>query len=1100
MAVQPRILTFNFHEPYLCLMAKTGLRFDVGHYAKGMLARNWNTAYRSPGPNLNLLTEREWRERLAADAYDVIIAHNEMNALDVARAHGAKLLVMHNRRTFLNTSVTSDEGNPIEALESLLDRLQNYFEFVFISESKQDDYGYPGRIIPPGIDVEEMGGYVGDERRVLRVGNMMRTRNLMFDVDFQETVCKGLPCRVAGADPFIPEARCTESFEDLLRLYRHHRCLLHVSRDGFEDGYNLATLEAMACGMPVVTLSNWTSPIRDGVDGYASYDPVVLHQRLALLLDNLDLAREIGARGRETVARKFPIADFCEKWRTAIFEAAEGVAGLHRRRPSSRKHTRILMDYTASPITTGRYFELAAREKHNVFTIGLRVPEQVFKNWGFEEETPPYAPHQLNLPLNAPYAQVMANLPRGYAADYYLWIDSGLKTIAPDIDLLPMPKLAYLIDTHVAPEPRIEIARNFDCVFLAQVAQVELFRNAGIAHCYWLPLACWPPLHDIPPQERIYDVAYVGSLNPQEHGRRMSLLNEIARRFPNCKMGRAWPETMATIYAQSKIVVNIAYNRDVNMRVFEALASGALLITDEAEGLDTLFQDGAHLVVYHRDEDVFDLIEEYLADPEARQRIARNGQAYVLAQHTYRHRIAKLLECSRAVMASISKAKNVETGKDESYYEHPRREIFNLVPQYAERVLDVGCGAGALGSLLKEERGVKEVVGIELVAHVAERAREVLDTVLVGSIEALELPFEDGRFDCIICADVLEHLEDPAGALRKLARVLSDDGVILISVPNASFFEVVGMLVSGAWTYMDAGIMDSTHLRFFTPSSIPRMIAEAGLEMRESGPLNAYPGTRFSRNPDGTLRFGKLTLHDVSEEDYTKYLAIQYYCYARKPGQDGLSRARAALDTHQNEAAAALAADAVGSDPFARKRLIAKALARMGRLAQADDLYREVLALKDDPAVGGEYGILLIGMNRAHEAKAFLERALEANPGQDRMEGAYGLVLLTEGDTQGAYAYLKRALEANFEHISLLWPLMEVAADIDAVGDIEPLVRSFAEFYPGDMDLSAAHAALLIGLGRFEEARDRLDLILLFEPNHSRARELLQRHYPTSES
>src|SRR5690606_5474085 len=128
----------------------------------------------------------------------------------------------------------------------------------------------------------------------------------------------------------------------------------------------------------------------------------------------------------------------------------------------------------------------------------------------------------------------------------------------------------------------------------------------------------------------------------------------------------------------------------------------------------------------------------------------------------------------------------------------------------ARRVLDVGCGAGALGRLLKEERRVEEVCGVEFIEEAYRRACTVLDRVLLGNIEEMSLPWPDEHFDCIVCADVLEHLVNPSAVLAKLSRVLAPRGVIVISVPNARFFEVLHMLSSGAWTYFEQGIMDAT--------------------------------------------------------------------------------------------------------------------------------------------------------------------------------------------------------------------------------------------------------------------------------------------------
>ncbi len=1090
---QPRILTFNFHEPYLCLMAKTGLQFDAGQYLEGPLAYAWHAAYRPVPPNITLLAEAEWRERLNAGHYDVVIAQNEMNALDIANAPGAKLLVCHNRATFLRTTVASSEGDPVEAFNRLIRRLRPHFEFIFISESKRDDYGIPGRVILPGLDVENYGGYTGERECVIRVGNMMRARALMFDVDFQETVCQGLPTRVIGNDPLIPGAQPAPSFEALLEEFRQNRCLLHVSREDYEDGYNLSMLEAMACGMPVVSLANRTSPITHGEDGFSSYNAPALRKYLEILLANPELAREIGARGRAMVARKFPLEAFVEKWRAAIFEAAKGhKPRLHQLRP--QKPRGLLLHYMSSPFTTARYFEESAHGQCNVLTTGPRLPEEMLLHWGFQPPIPPYPPQRIKSAFNDTYAAIWKSLPNGYTADLYLWVDSGMDRVADDIHLLPMPKIAYLIDTHVSIEPRLEVARHFDAVFLAQKTHVEHFRAAGIPRVEWLPLACMPSLYPHEPLERMYDVAYVGSLNREDGGRRAQLFEKIAARFPNNKIGKFWPEDMARIYSQAKIVVNACHNKDVNMRVFEAMAAGALLITDPAIGLEDLFEDGKHLVIYRRDEDVLGLIQHYLDHPDERERIAQAGQALVRSQHTYAHRLEIILKEAEALAADY--AKRPTAPKEQEYYEHPRYEVIQHIPLRTRRLLDVGCGAGILGATLKKEFKEMEVTGIEMVDDACRRAQRVLDRVIQGNIESMDLPFADGYFDSIVCADVLEHLVEPAAVLKKLARCLAPDGVIVISLPNVQYYEVVSMLVSGAWTYMNAGILDSTHLRFFTRQTAVDMIREAGLEVAHIGPLNMQAPEKLPRNPDGSLSLHKLTLHNVTDEERDEFLVYQWVVLACHPGVDRLEKARQALALQQEEAAYLLASDAVGVDEGERRHIMAKALVRLGRLEEAETNYREALNVHATPNLLSEYGTLLVGMNRTEDAKPWLEKALEADAANPRALGALGLIMLAEGDQTRAFEYFHAALSSNLDQISLLKPFIELAGQLNRREEAEPILHNFVDFYSGNLELIYLYASILVDLRRFAEAREHIDTLLLFDPGNPQALELMNHLEP----
>jgi methionine biosynthesis protein MetW len=175
------------------------------------------------------------------------------------------------------------------------------------------------------------------------------------------------------------------------------------------------------------------------------------------------------------------------------------------------------------------------------------------------------------------------------------------------------------------------------------------------------------------------------------------------------------------------------------------------------------------------------------------------------------------------------------------YYQRPRPEIQRLVPMTARRVLDLGCSNGALGAALKE-RGDVEVVGLELDDVYAGQAERRLDRVLVGDLEALlgdaELVAGLGSFDCVIAADVLEHLKDPWTALSRAAARLVPGGRAIVSVPNIRHWTTFAELaVRGRWPRRDWGIFDRTHLRWFTRDDARELLTSAGLEVVEESRL-----------------------------------------------------------------------------------------------------------------------------------------------------------------------------------------------------------------------------------------------------------------------
>ena len=175
-------------------------------------------------------------------------------------------------------------------------------------------------------------------------------------------------------------------------------------------------------------------------------------------------------------------------------------------------------------------------------------------------------------------------------------------------------------------------------------------------------------------------------------------------------------------------------------------------------------------------------------------------------------------------------------GHDE-YFELSRPELRERVPHTARRVLDVGCGAGALGAALKDERPQLEVVGLEGFAAAAEEAAGRLDRALHVDLDTLtDLPADLGAFDCMIFGDVLEHLRDPARLLRVLRPALAPGGAIVCSVPNVKHWSVImPLLVQDRWEYRDSGLLDRTHVHFFTLEELGRMLTECGFQPTSIG-------------------------------------------------------------------------------------------------------------------------------------------------------------------------------------------------------------------------------------------------------------------------
>lgn len=166
--------------------------------------------------------------------------------------------------------------------------------------------------------------------------------------------------------------------------------------------------------------------------------------------------------------------------------------------------------------------------------------------------------------------------------------------------------------------------------------------------------------------------------------------------------------------------------------------------------------------------------------------------------------------------------------KPQGYYDNFREEMLKYLPDTAKKILDIGCGNGAFASVVKQKNEA-EVWGIELMEEEANIAVQVLDKVFVGVCEKYIDGLPEHYFDAIYMNDVLEHLVDPYTVLETLKSKLAPNGVVISSIPNVRFFRTFSkVLFEKDWKYEGHGIMDKTHLRFFTGKSIKRMYEDLG--------------------------------------------------------------------------------------------------------------------------------------------------------------------------------------------------------------------------------------------------------------------------------
>lgn len=181
-----------------------------------------------------------------------------------------------------------------------------------------------------------------------------------------------------------------------------------------------------------------------------------------------------------------------------------------------------------------------------------------------------------------------------------------------------------------------------------------------------------------------------------------------------------------------------------------------------------------------------------------------------------------------------------------NYYGFHRQDILQLLPPEYSKILEIGCAAGKFRANLDKPH---EYWGVEPDPEVAREAETVLDRVFAGSYEAVQDQLPDGYFDLVICNDVIEHMPDHDAFLREIKAKIAPGGHMVISVPNVRFiWNLWEVLIEKDWRYRDAGVLDRTHLRFFTLKSLRRSLDAAAYRVKILKHINTFkPGPKIRR-------------------------------------------------------------------------------------------------------------------------------------------------------------------------------------------------------------------------------------------------------------
>ncbi|HXX17486.1 MAG TPA: glycosyltransferase [Candidatus Eremiobacteraceae bacterium] len=251
------------------------------------------------------------------------------------------------------------------------------------------------------------------------------------------------------------------------------------------------------------------------------------------------------------------------------------------------------------------------------------------------------------LPSDISLDEVLKLCPR--KPSYIFHFESALPLLPQGLENSPIPTVCFHPDTYAFTKRRIRWSYLFDHAAVFHPGYEREFAESGHPGAFLIPHAVRREFFDCPEMGREYEIGWVGNTVGPLYGRRREWLPKLATQFRTNDWDRSYSlEEVADVYRRSRIVVNVGrddFPQDANQRVFEVMASGALLLTSLPTELSELgFQEGVHFVGYRSEGEILPLIQKFLADDAARSRISSEARAKTLCEHTYDTRVSQLLD------------------------------------------------------------------------------------------------------------------------------------------------------------------------------------------------------------------------------------------------------------------------------------------------------------------------------------------------------------------------------------------------------------------------------------------------------------------------
>lgn len=314
-----RLLTFNCHEAWVHQLGRLGRPLDIVDGLPGRYTDRWDARMRPVPAHARLVSLEEVRQDRAR--YDAIVGHNLSDLLAVDLA-APRILVLH--VTLEHRLQQAGLAQPPGELRAAIER---YLALkggvaVAVTELKARSWGLADcAVVESAVDPDEYLPWCGDTAAGLRVANQITARREYLAWPLHEAAFGDLPVRIVGHNPDLPGVAPARDWDELKRLLAAHRFFVHTAGLGLEDGFNMALMEALAAGLPVVGNRHPTSPVEHGVSGFLADDPLALASFARRLLDDREGAEKMSRAARDLARRRFPVARFRGGFEDAIARA-----------------------------------------------------------------------------------------------------------------------------------------------------------------------------------------------------------------------------------------------------------------------------------------------------------------------------------------------------------------------------------------------------------------------------------------------------------------------------------------------------------------------------------------------------------------------------------------------------------------------------------------------------------------------------------------------------------------------------------------------------------------------------------------------------------